>query len=514
MKNFYTLLFALLLAFSTSNVLAQAGPCTLSGASNYIDFTSSSTIMMHVSVNGISQYTYGWNDGTPVGSSSQKPFYSGWCVTITDIMTGCDTTICESCIPTGGIGPCPMIYMPVCGCDGNIYSNDCEAMQNGIFTYTSAIGPNGQLLPCSPPAPSWDCVNGACVDPGTGNGQYTTLNACLLDSCAVMPPSSWDCITGQGCYDPGTGMGMYPSQVACNISCGGVTPSWDCDPLTGCYDPGTGNGQYSTIANCASMCLIIAPSWDCINGACIDPQTGFGQYAIESTCLFLCMPPASSWDCINGACIDPQTGFGQYPTLNDCVFDSCAVMPPTSSWDCIPGQGCYDPGTGLGAYTSLAACNSSCTVTPSWDCIPGQGCYDPLTGTGMYSSQAACNVACGGTPSWDCVNSACIDPGTGNGQYTTLNSCLLDSCNVMPPVLSWDCIPGQGCYDPLTGMGMYSSQAACDNVCIVNAVEEQTTNKKLLKITDLLGRETKGSKNDVLFYIYDDGTVEKRIVIE
>jgi len=37
---------------------------------------------------------------------------------------------------------------------------------------------------------------------------------------------------------------------------------------------------------------------------------------------------------------------------------------------------------------------------------------------------------------------------------------------------------------------------------------------KLVKVTDLLGRETKGTKNEVLFYIYDDGTVEKRIVIE
>ena len=41
-----------------------------------------------------------------------------------------------------------------------------------------------------------------------------------------------------------------------------------------------------------------------------------------------------------------------------------------------------------------------------------------------------------------------------------------------------------------------------------------STDSKLLKVTDLLGRETKGKKNEVLFYIYDDGTVEKRIVIE
>ena len=50
--------------------------------------------------------------------------------------------------------------------------------------------------------------------------------------------------------------------------------------------------------------------------------------------------------------------------------------------------------------------------------------------------------------------------------------------------------------------------------CSATSVQEHTTNNNLLKITDLLGRETKGTKNEVLFYIYDDGIVEKRIVIE
>ena len=45
-------------------------------------------------------------------------------------------------------------------------------------------------------------------------------------------------------------------------------------------------------------------------------------------------------------------------------------------------------------------------------------------------------------------------------------------------------------------------------------IEEQETNKELLKVTDLFGRETKGSKNEPLFYIYDDGTVEKIITID
>ena len=63
-----------------------------------------------------------------------------------------------------------------------------------------------------------------------------------------------------------------------------------------------------------------------------------------------------------------------------------------------------------------------------------------------------------------------------------------------------------GCMDP----------AACnyDSLATVSAIQEHTTNKEHLKVTDLLGRETKDSKDEVIFYIYDDGTVEKRIVIE
>ena len=45
------------------------------------------------------------------------------------------------------------------------------------------------------------------------------------------------------------------------------------------------------------------------------------------------------------------------------------------------------------------------------------------------------------------------------------------------------------------------------------AIKEHTTNKELLKVTDLLGRETKQTNQPIL-YLYDDGTVEKRIVIE
>ncbi|MDG1283381.1 MAG: hypothetical protein P8N46_01885, partial [Flavobacteriales bacterium] len=38
--------------------------------------------------------------------------------------------------------------------------------------------------------------------------------------------------------------------------------------------------------------------------------------------------------------------------------------------------------------------------------------------------------------------------------------------------------------------------------------------KQLIKIVDILGKETKSKNNTPLFYIYDDGTVEKKIIFE
>ena len=61
--------------------------------------------------------------------------------------------------------------------------------------------------------------------------------------------------------------------------------------------------------------------------------------------------------------------------------------------------------------------------------------------------------------------------------------------------------------------GNVDPQQYFSNNCSGTSIQEQTTNKLLLKVTDLLGRETKQT-NQPLFYIYDDGTVEKRIVIE
>ena len=49
---------------------------------------------------------------------------------------------------------------------------------------------------------------------------------------------------------------------------------------------------------------------------------------------------------------------------------------------------------------------------------------------------------------------------------------------------------------------------------IISSIEEINNTKKLNKITDVLGKKMIENNNTLLFYIYDDGTVKKKITIE
>ena len=72
--------------------------------------------------------------------------------------------------------------------------------------------------------------------------------------------------------------------------------------------------------------------------------------------------------------------------------------------------------------------------------------------------------------------------------------------------------------------GIYSCDVKDKAGCIINVVFTVTnvptsilefnSERKLLKITDILGQKTPYRKNTPLFYIYDDGTMEKKIIIE
>jgi len=69
---------------------------------------------------------------------------------------------------------------------------------------------------------------------------------------------------------------------------------------------------------------------------------------------------------------------------------------------------------------------------------------------------------------------------------------------------------------------VYSDGSLVTDTCILTYNSTPTaitdinpsSDRKLISIIDVLGRESNGTRNEPLFYIYDDGTVKKKIIIE
>ena len=71
------------------------------------------------------------------------------------------------------------------------------------------------------------------------------------------------------------------------------------------------------------------------------------------------------------------------------------------------------------------------------------------------------------------------------------------------------------------GQGNSPSSSSGQNISFVNSTTSSTfnslkpnPNRKLKKVLDILGRETKLKTNTPFIEIYDDGSTEKKIVVE
>ena len=54
--------------------------------------------------------------------------------------------------------------------------------------------------------------------------------------------------------------------------------------------------------------------------------------------------------------------------------------------------------------------------------------------------------------------------------------------------------------------------SSCGNTNSINSTF--TFEKQLIKIVDALGREVNHTTNQILFHIYDDGSIEKKFIVE
>ena len=117
-----------------------------------------------------------------------------------------------------------------------------------------------------------------------------------------------------------------------------------------------------------------------------------------------------------------------------------------------------------------------------------------------------------------CGNSQLQCLNIANGNNVNLSDCYISFSPLLYCIEADDSVymnnNWQQHFNPIDSQYYFSNN--CSNFCssISTLIQEHSTNKELLNVTDLLGRETKGTKSEPLLYIYDDGTVEKRMVIE
>ena len=229
----------------------------------------------------------------------------------------------------------------------------------------------------------------------------------------------------------------------------------------------------------------------------------------------------------NGSCVPYIYGCTDPTALNYC--DSCN----TDDFSCIlPIYGCTD--SNMFNYNPLANVDNSSCVPFIYGCTdPSMLNYNPQANTEDFSCISYV---------YGCTDSTALNydstANTDNGSCMAIIEGCMDqsaynydiAANVNDSIsclYSANCITGEGnpywlndpCYAWVIDVDDYCCENEWDNICQATYDYCEGTwigplprrfNKKLTIITDILGRPITKYNKQLLLYIYDDGTVEKK----
>ncbi|MAR40234.1 MAG: hypothetical protein CMD22_06200 [Flavobacteriales bacterium] len=265
-------------------------------------------------------------------------------------------------------------------------------------------------------------------------------------------------------------------------------------------------------------------------------------------------PPTPSWNCVNGNCIDPNNGNGTYTDYNNCIAncDCGSINIPIvedfqvnlipNSWTII-----NDDGDKTWEINELAGYNSSKSIYINNAEYAANGTYDDLILPVVNLSNV--NAA---YLNFHYAYTLWTNPNLPQNWSDTLIVYISEDCGITwtkiwekagtnltttnPVYHGFNWIPN-GINDwkfesvsllnyinqddvvvKFRNVNQYENNLFIDNInintIVTNIDKPMILSEKLLKIVDVLGRETIENTNTPLFYIFDDGTVEKRIILE
>jgi len=331
------------------------------------------------------------------------------------------------------------------------------------------------------------------------------------------------------------------------------------DKIYGCMDSLALN--YVDTANTNTSCFYVL---GCTNSSYLEYYT---QGFVADTNNNSCVTPAI-WGCTNDSAFNFDSSAnidngGCVPVILGCVESLAFNFNPlaNTSDTCIPLiYGCTDPtmfNFDVNANTDNGECKPyvfGCTDSTMFNynplansdnssCIPFiSGCtdpsmlnYNPQANTedfscipyvyGCMDSLALNYNSLANTDNGSCIEvvMGCMDPNAYNYEsVANVNDSL--SC-----LYNANCITGAGypywlndeCYAWVIEVDEYCCENEWDTVCQATynycngtwsgPLLSRVSEKQLIMITDLLGRPAKETNNVLLFYIYNDGTVERKI---
>tara|TARA_B100001057_G_scaffold331021_1_gene331342 strand:- start:225 stop:2672 length:2448 start_codon:yes stop_codon:yes gene_type:complete len=298
---------------------------------------------------------------------------------------------------------------------------------------------------------------------------WTVINSVLVTD--TFSNFSTDCSQAFGCIDTNA-CNYNPISIYSDESC--VYPSVNQQAISIC------DGEYITVGN----------STYGITGNYTDTLVNFnGCDSVVFTDLNILPSLVWQWDTL--ICE------GENIIIGNSVYDSTGNYIDTL----VSSNGCDSIVYTYVNITSLYNYEQSFSICEGENVIVGNNVYDVA---GFYIDTLASSNGCDSVEVYTDVSI--------NLQTFSFDTIFTKSS------INWN---NQVLSEPGDYSIVLMNSAGCDSITNLNLnfdspseIFDFSNTKKLIYIGDVLGRKEKGTKNQLLFYIYDDGTVEKRIIIE